>query len=222
MPIVNRKRIASDSIWKLAQLKWPTAEMRQAFICASIWLSIEWGVVYGGANWISSRHNYRIPLQTQIDDSIPFVPAAAIIYLSLFPMLWLSLFVFRSPMQLQEFARALSVITLIAGIGFVLVPVEAIAMGSAGTGIVANIFRTADYVNLTNNYFPSLHVGMAVVCAISYSHSASPSASVFYWLWAALIALATLLTRQHYVIDVVAGGLLGAAVTKIRLPHTGD
>jgi membrane-associated phospholipid phosphatase len=176
-----------------------------------------WLAIYGGADWITSLHHYRVPFGTPFDSAIPFVPAAAIVYLSLFPMLWLSPFVLRTPAQLRVFALALTTVILISGIGFVLVPVQPIEVGSVGTDLFRRIFQFADWVNLKYNLFPSLHVAMAIVCAIIFSRSAPTAANIFYWLWAIAIALATLLTRQHYLIDVIAGGLLGAGVA-YRLP----
>jgi membrane-associated phospholipid phosphatase len=73
-------------------------------------------------------------------------------------------------------------------------------------------FQLADWINLTYNSLPSLHVGMAVVCAYSYGRLTSPAAALGWWAWATAIALSTLLTHQHYVVDVATGGALGFIV----------
>ena len=171
-----------------------------------------WLVVYCGANWITGLHGYRVTPQTQLDSMLPFVPATAIIYLSLFPMLWLSPFVLRSPARLWKLARALAIVIVTSGIGFILVPAEPIDAISTGTHAFGKVFHFADWINLTHNYFPSLHVAIAVTCAVCYGHSTSPAAAILFWLWAAMIALATLVTRQHYIADVFAGAILGIAV----------
>jgi membrane-associated phospholipid phosphatase len=59
---------------------------------------------------------------------------------------------------------------------------------------------------------------MAVVCAIIYGRAVRRKAAIFYSLWAAAIILATLLTRQHYIVDVLAGGILGLSVANYFAP----
>ena len=193
---------------------WPSRSVWRAFYLASIFLTAEWVVVYGGANWITGLHSHRVEVQTSLDRALPFMPSAAFFYLSLFPMLWLSPFVLRSAAQLRTFARSLAIVIMISGIGFLLVPAEAMEAPSIGSSPFASLFHFADTINLNHNYFPSLHVGMAIVCAIYYSGSFSRTAALFFSMWALMIALATLLTRQHYVVDVFAGGALGAMVAK--------
>jgi membrane-associated phospholipid phosphatase len=140
------------------------------------------------------------------------MPEAAIVYLSLFPMLWLSPFVLRSPVQLRTFATSLAAVIVISGIGFLFVPAEPIAASTIGSSLFGRLFHIADWVNLEHNYFPSLHVGMAIVCAIHYGGSSSRTAAVLFSFWAVAIAIAALLTRQHYIVDVLAGGALGILV----------
>jgi membrane-associated phospholipid phosphatase len=200
-------------------LQWPDADCRRAVLIYGTGVSLLWLAVYGGADWFTDLHNYRIPLQTSVDLAIPFVPAGAIFYLSLFPMLWLAPFILHTPQQCQAFAEALAAAILIAGIGFVLIPAAPIEIRSVATGLFGPLFHFADWVNLKNNLFPSLHVALAVVSAVSFSRSQSAAVGLFFWLWAAMIALSTLLTRQHYIIDIVAGGFLGTVVAHRRPLH---
>lgn len=193
--------------------------MWQIFLSAGVVLSVEWIIVYGGANWITSLHHYRVPLRTRFDTAIPFIPAAVVFYLSLFPMLWIAPFILHTSRELRAFAWALSSAILIAGIGFVVFPAQPIDLRSIETDRFGRMFHFADWINLDYNYFPSLHVAMAVICAASFSRSKSTTIGIVFWLWAVLIALSTLPTHQHYVSDVMAGGLLGAVVMPRQPPH---
>jgi membrane-associated phospholipid phosphatase len=193
-------------------LHWPDAVCRRTTLFLGTSLTLLWLAIYGGADWITSLHGYRLPLRSSIDASIPFVPAAAVVYLSLFAMLWLSPFVLQTSVELRAFARSLCIVIVIAGMGFVLLPVEPIDAVSVDANFLGRVFQFADHLNLTYNAFPSLHVALALVCAVGFSRHAPPAAKFFYGTWAGAIAVATLLTHQHSVIDVLAGGLLGAGV----------
>jgi membrane-associated phospholipid phosphatase len=178
-------------------------------------VSALWLAVYGGANWLTELHGFRVRLWTELELSIPWVPAAAAVYLSIFPMFWLAPFVMRTTAQLQALARALAWTIAIAGVGFVLLPGDHAHTIQPPTGVFGRLFWIADRVNMSYNYLPSLHVGMSVVCAYAYSRAApSLGFKCLYWLWAGAIALSTLLTHQHYAADVVTGGVLGLIVAR--------
>jgi membrane-associated phospholipid phosphatase len=195
----------------------PSLNFFGVFLWEAAWVTCLWFIVYAGADWVTSLHHYRISLHTQIDSKIPFIPAAAIFYLSLFPMTWLAPFILHTPRQLRAFARGLAMAILLAGIGFLFLPVEPPEVHSAGAGLSGQLFHFADSINLKYNLFPSLHVAMAVVCAASFSCSKSPGVKIFFWLWAVAIALSTVLTHQHYLSDAIAGALLGIVVSPKRL-----
>jgi membrane-associated phospholipid phosphatase len=208
---VDQKLLGTRNVRKNEWIRWPTKDIWRAFLRSAGWLSVEWAVVYGGADWITSLHNYRFSLKTGLDFRLPFVPSAAVVYLSLFPMLWLAPFIFNSPARLRAFAHTLGIVIAVSGISFLLLPIEAINIHMPERALPV-VFRFADWINLTYNDFPSLHVSMTVVCAIFYSRSSPMPIGILFWLWATMIALATLLTRQHYIADVLAGGLLGTLV----------
>jgi membrane-associated phospholipid phosphatase len=175
-------------------------------------LTLEWIVVYGGANWIAGMHRYRISLETVVDQHIPFVALASFVYLSLFPLLWLAPFRLRSPEQLRRLAVGLGWLIFLSGVGFLILPCQAASALPKVNGWGSEAFRLADQINLTHNYLPSLHVGMAVVCAHAYGHRAAQTTAAAFWLWATAIALSTLVTHQHFLVDVATGGILGAVV----------
>jgi membrane-associated phospholipid phosphatase len=160
-------------------------------------------------------HGRRVALQTSLDAAFPFVPAAAVIYLTVYVMPWIAPFVLHTPARLRELARALALAILLAGISYLLVPAELIDTGPTNAEAVGRLYRLADWINLTHNYFPSLHVGIAVVCAVTFSRYSTRSAGTIYWLWAALIAISTVLTKQHYVLDVVVGAVLGVFAARM-------
>ena len=199
---------------ELKAFAWPNRAIWQAFVKCGAWLTPEWVIVYVGADWIAGLHSYRVPLESVVDRQIPFVPQASIVYLSLFPMLWLAPFRLQTPGELRRFAAALGWLIAISGVGFLVLPSQAVRSTPGVSGISGPIFQFADWVNLSFNYLPSLHVGMAVVCARVYSRLASPMLTAGFWLWAVAIAISTLLTHQHFIIDVGIGAACGMIAVK--------
>jgi membrane-associated phospholipid phosphatase len=187
-----------------------------------VWLTIEWIAVYGGANWLTGLHDVRVRLHTRFDLQIPFVPEAALVYLSLFPMLWLSPFVLDAPQRLRSFAKRLALLITLSSIGFLILPAERIQVTRSVSGLAEAVFWFADWINLSHNYLPSLHVGMAVVAAHAFSQCARPMVKIFWWLWAAAIALSTLVTRQHYIVDVVTGAALAILICSTKWRTTDE
>jgi membrane-associated phospholipid phosphatase len=60
------------------------------------------------------------------------------------------------------------------------------------------------------NCFPSLHVAHSVVSALM-CHRINRRVGFIAFTCAALVAVSTLFTKQHYVLDVVAGALMACA-----------
>lgn len=197
-----------------AWIQWPSRQCWLAFVHYGALLTILWIVIYGGANWVTSLHPYRFRLHFDAELYMPFHPAAAVVYLSLFPMLWLSPFVLQTEERLKSFAKALAWLFLLCGLGFLLLPSEEVRVHETATNFFGQVFTFADWINLRYNYLPSLHVGMAVLCAYVYVDSAPPKLALLLWGWAAVISLSTLITHQHYVVDVLAGGALGYLIAK--------
>jgi membrane-associated phospholipid phosphatase len=166
-------------------------------------------VVYGGASWVTEQRSTRFDFSTPLDAKIPFVPTAAIAYLLLMPLLWAAPIMLRTPAAIRQFAKSLQILILLSGIGFLLLPSNDPIVPTTLGGLEGLVFNFADAINLKHNLFPSLHVGMAVVCAHAYGQHLSPLATCLCWAAATGIALATLLTYQHYIADVVAGGATG-------------
>jgi membrane-associated phospholipid phosphatase len=205
--------IRADEALDQRFLRLPSREILSAFFRDGALCSLLWLAVYGGANWLAESHGYRVRLWTDYDLAIPFVPAAAAFYLSIFPMFWGAPFALRTSGQLRALAKARAWSIAIAGIGFVLLPGGHARTIERPSGPFGRLFWVADQVNMSYNYLPSLHVGSQAATRTGTRY--------FYWLWAAAIAASTLLTHQHYVADVLTGGALGWIVSA-RVFHSKD
>jgi membrane-associated phospholipid phosphatase len=75
-----------------------------------------------------------------------------------------------------------------------------------GTGFAAWSLRLLYTLDPPYNCFPSLHVAYSFVSALT-CYRVHRGVGVVAVVWAALIGISTLYTKQHYVVDVVAGAL---------------
>ena len=161
-------------------------------------------VCYGGASWWTSTLPGPLPSwDFAFEQRVPFVPSAAIVYITITPVLLLAPWLLRE--RTPMFAFALSVETILATVCFLLFP-QTVAWQRPP---VANIaFRLADAMNLSYNNFPSLHVAFAVSAAWAYRR-------VGWWVWAAAVALSTWLMWEHHLVDIVGGVALAMLVMRI-------
>jgi membrane-associated phospholipid phosphatase len=109
----------------------------------------------------------------------------------------------------QRTLRAYIAVMLVAYTGFVAYPTVAPVHGPVGaTGFSAWTLQLAYDLDTPNNCLPSLHVAYAFVAALACwrVHRGVGAVAV---VWAGLIGLSTLFTKQHYVVDVITGALMG-------------
>jgi membrane-associated phospholipid phosphatase len=171
---------------------------------ALAWFGLVFAVCYGGASWWTSTLPGPLPSwDFAFEQRVPFVPWAALIYLTITPVLLLAPWLLRD--RTPMFAFALSVETLIATFFFLVFP-QTVAWVRPPAGSWA--FRLADAMNLSYNNFPSLHVAFAVSAAWAYRR-------VAWWFWAAAVALSTLLMWEHHVVDILGGVVLAVLVMRV-------
>jgi membrane-associated phospholipid phosphatase len=176
----------------------------------AIWLE----VIYGGADYITGLRSVRVPVHFDWERNIPFVPAMTAIYLSIFPLFWIAPFVLRTRREVLALIVSMALVTLCAGVVFLLLPAELAYDSPQVPAAWSWLYDVADVLNLRYNLVPSLHVALSLLCIDVYSRRASVAGRWLLWAWGLAIALATLLTHQHHVLDVVTGFLLARIVSR--------
>ena len=196
----------------LAWPGWP--QLRFAWLLSAangVWFAF----VFGGCEWLTARRSLRVPIHLPVELSIPLVPGAVLIYMSIYLLFLVGPFIIRERREFIALIRALALATLLGGLGFLLVPARAAFALPGDLGIWAGLFHFADWLNLDYNMVPSLHVALSVCCVAAFARRASRAGRVLLWLWAAAIALSTLLTHQHHVVDAVSGWGVGLAAYRV-------
>jgi membrane-associated phospholipid phosphatase len=145
-----------------------------------------------------------------IDRAIPVAPAWVFVYASLSISILLPLFVVRDRALLVRALKAYLFVWIIGLAGFLAFPTIAPRPVSvAADGFAAWCLRLTYSLDTRYNCFPSLHVAQTFVAALTCSrvHRNLGIAAV---LWAVLVSVSTLFTKQHYFVDIIAGALMAA------------
>lgn len=187
---------------------WPDAEHRFAVFALSAIFAVQFGLFYSGASLVAAHVPWRFSVELPLEGSVPFLPGAAVLYLAITPILCIAPFILRDLPRILPLYFAISVETAIAAVVFIAFPVAAPEPRLACEGLQSCAFSLADAMNLSGNNMPSLHVALVITSALAYSPRMPTQARPLVWLLCVAVVASTLLTRQHRVLDVVAGALL--------------
>ena len=162
-----------------------------------------------------ARYAPALPL----DRVLPLVPVWALVYGALYVFLiLLPIFVVRQDEHVRRTVFAYLLIWLTAYLFFFFLyptaaprPERVIGEGFAVWGLRALYSSDPPY-----NCFPSLHVAHSFVSTLACYRVHRPLGIVAI-VCAALVALSTLFTKQHYILDVLAGALLAVIAYAVFL-----
>jgi membrane-associated phospholipid phosphatase len=174
--------------------------------------------VYGGCDAVTAQRTFRVRVHLDAELGIPFVPQAAVIYMSIYLLFLAAPFILRRRQEFLALSLTLNLVILAGGICFLLVPAELAFAPPKDLSALPGAFRLADKLNLTYNLVPSLHVALSVVCIAAFAARTGKIGRMGLWAWAIAIAASTLLTHQHHLLDVVTGFVL--AIMAFRLVYS--
>ena len=146
---------------------------------------------------------------TALDRLIAFQPGALLLYLSLYLYIPLAPWLLDNKRDLYACCLALGGLGLVGLVIFLVWPTAIPRPDSAA-------YRPLIAIDKPGNACPSLHAAFAVFSAICVDRLARHLgdhglARALSWLWCLGILYATLATKQHVAVDLVAGTVLGAA-----------
>ncbi len=165
--------------------------------------------VYLGAAHFPVGELKQAPI-INLDASIHWIPWTIIIYLSQFLYLPLALLLAPNDEIASRTYYAYLIATLVGGMIFLLYPSELpqFDLNKIELPLVLNLcYQFVYYSDVPCNCFPSLHTMLALVAASSLRQRG------YIWqivasLWTTAIIISTLTTKQHCLLDVLAGVLL--------------
>ena len=147
-----------------------------------------------------------------LDRLLPLVPASALVYGALYAFLIaLPVLVIQTRELVHRTVRAYLAVWIAAYVCFLLYPTVAPRPEQViGGGYATWGLRFLYDADPPYNCFPSLHVAHSFVSALA-CHRVHRTLGRVATGCASLVAISTLLTKQHYVLDVIAGTLMAVA-----------
>lgn len=141
-----------------------------------------------------------------LDRAIPLQPAWALVYGSLYLFLiLLPVLVVRQEEQIRRTVLAYLMVWIAAYVCFLVYPTVAPRPAKViGEGFVVWGLRFLYSADPPYNCFPSLHVAHSFVSALT-CYRVHRGVGIATALCASLIGISTLYTKQHYILDVIAG-----------------
>jgi membrane-associated phospholipid phosphatase len=145
-----------------------------------------------------------------LDRMIPFSDQTTWLYLSIYLLMPIGPFLMNTRLEILRYAAGIFIISLLVNAIFLFWPTYCPRPDATGTRA---IYRALVSFDQPYHAFPSLHAAFAVYSACCGGlvfrelHLRWPW-RIGLWLWALLILLATLATKQHVIVDIAAGSAL--------------
>jgi membrane-associated phospholipid phosphatase len=157
-----------------------------------------------------------------LDGVLPLLPMWAIVYGALYLyLIVLPILVVRSERRIRQTVNAYLSVWITAYLFFIAWPTVAPRPALVtGQGFAWDALRFLYGADPPYNCFPSLHVAHSFVSALACL-KVDRRVGRFALACASLVALSTLFTKQHYVVDVIAGVAMAYAAAAIFLRGAG-
>jgi membrane-associated phospholipid phosphatase len=191
-------------------------------------LALLFVVAYSGTNWITTL---RAPVPEWCfaweATAMPFVPLMIVPYMSIDLFFLAAPFLCGSRQEVAVLARRVAFAIAVACALFLLMPLQlAYKRDEEIPGLLGVLFDGFRGMDAPHNLFPSLHIALRVILAATYALHTRGIVKMLLQVWFSLIALSTVLTHQHHLVDIAGGAMLGGfalylfQVARPRLPVT--
>ena len=188
-------------------------------IWALLMFSLVFGIIYNFSLWYAAGLKNVPSFVFSFEGQIPFLPWTIIPYLSSGFFFCAVFFLLKSKEDLSVFLKRVLFMTVVAGIGFVLMPLKnAYIKPDVTNPVFELLFGFLDGVDDPYNQSPSLHVAFAFAFWTVFRDLKSKWKPVIA-VWLILVALSTLTTYQHHLIDIFTGSIL-AHLTFLIFPSS--
>jgi membrane-associated phospholipid phosphatase len=183
--------------------------VRMSVFCVGLTL---WLVQYFIINNITQPPRPRIKSSIALDELIPFIPDFIIVYLSTYVFGILPFFLISGTSLFISTTMGYVIIATVSSTIHVLYPSQVQRYEIPEDKRISR-WLISWFQRICRPYgnFPSTHVAFSVMSVSTGFIVGGPVFGGIFLTWAGMIALSTLVTKQHYLLDIVVGSALGAA-----------
>lgn len=143
-----------------------------------------------------------------IDKIMPIVPWTIFIYLSEWFIYLIVLSFIFDKLTFRRLLLSFMLTFLISMCVFFLYPTIITDRPNVdGVGITYLLFKLLHFIDNPVNCFPSQHVAIVTIPPIIF-WKYNKKLSLLFWIWAILVSISTLTTKQHYFVDILGGMIL--------------
>ena len=184
----------------------PTA-MGFPLIMVLVWNTL----VYNGSRLITTNM-YHYNLEISLDQQIPFLPWTVSIYLICY-LFWAANYVIAIRQDAEEawkFLGADFLAKMVCLLCFILIPSTNVRPVVGDESIWCSVMKLVYRLDAADNLFPSIHCLVSWFCYIGVRKNPSVPRwyRIFSLVFAGMVCISTLTTKQHVIVDTFAGILL--------------
>jgi membrane-associated phospholipid phosphatase len=165
-----------------------------------------------------------IEFASRIEDKIPFRPGWVWVYSGLYyPVILLLVFTVKTFSQFSYTVFSFITLLIMQLSAFYFFPVKIPARWrdyDRGRSLSARFLGLVHSYDGLPNSIPSMHVSVSTLAAFHLNHNLSIDNGVYSllpFLFPLLIAISALFTKQHYIVDLAPGAVLGYVNYKIYM-----
>jgi len=190
---------------------------RQGWLQAGVSLALAVAVYGMSLGYDALNHGpYHLFLRTPLDQAMPVVPVFVVPYVSLDPLVYVSLVLFLVFRQRIFQSAALSMLAtwVVSYLIYAVAQSYVDRPAVMGTDVFSAMVRHVYANDFPYNDFPSLHVSISTIIAIHWLRVDRRVGAVVT-AWVVLIIASTQLIHQHYLADVAGGLVLAFAFSRL-------
>ncbi len=153
-------------------------------------------------------------LSISLDNLIPLIPEFIFFYILYFPLILIPFLIIKDNKNFLKIVKANIFIIVISDLFFILLPARIIRPELIVDNFSSYILNLIYVLDKPVNLFPSLHVSMTFLAFLIISKF-KKDLRIIILIAFILSALSTLFIKQHYLLDTLAGLVLGFISYKI-------
>lgn len=178
-----------------------------------------WNMLIYSGTMVLCKDFYHHDFTTAFDKMVPLIPEFTSIYLICY-LFWAANYILIARIGKEHMYRFLTgdfLSRLICGVFFIFLPTTLIRPEVTGTGFWDQVLKLVYTIDQSANLFPSIHCLVSWFCYIGIRKQKQIPRwyRAFSMIFAILVCVSTQVTKQHYIIDVFGGILLGELCYKI-------